>query len=62
MRRHLPLVLIGAGFLLGLVLLLLALDIARTERTLEGDDARFLAQPRISGYWRDDGIQPGRIR
>ncbi len=58
LRRHLPVVLIGSGFLLGLVLLLLALDIARADRSLSGDDARFLAQPRISGYWQDDGVLP----
>jgi hypothetical protein len=58
MRRHLPVALVCSGFLLGLVLLLLALDVARAERRVEGDDARFLAQPRIAGYWRDDGILP----
>lgn len=58
MRRHLPVALVGSGFLLGLVLLLLALDVARAERGLEGDDARFLAQPRIAGYWRDGGVLP----
>jgi hypothetical protein len=57
-RRHLPVVLVGSGFLLGLILLLLALDVARVERGLEGDDARFLAQPRIAGYWQDEGILP----
>ena len=50
--------LVGSGFLLGLILLLLALDVARADRGLEGDDARFLAQPRIAGYWQDGGVLP----
>lgn len=58
MRRHLPVALVASGFLLGLVLLLLALDVARAERGVQGDDARFLAQPRISGYWQDGGVLP----
>jgi hypothetical protein len=49
---------IGAGLLLGLLLLLLALDVHRAQRTLAGDDERFLAQPRIEGYWHDDGVLP----
>jgi hypothetical protein len=58
LRRSLPLALVCCGFLLGLVLLLLALDVARAERQLAADDARFLTQPRISGYWRDTGLLP----
>lgn len=58
MRRYLPAALVGSGLVLGIVLLLLALDVARAERRLDGDDARFLAQPRIAGYWRDDGVLP----
>lgn len=58
MRKHLPVALVASGFLLGLILLLLALDVARAERGLQGDDARFLAQPRIAGYWEDEGVLP----
>ena len=58
MRARWPLALIGTGFLLGVLLLLLALDVSRTVGRLEGDDARFLAQPRIPGYWEDRGILP----
>lgn len=58
MRRYLPVTLVGSGLVLGLVLLLLALDVARAGRGIDGDDARFLTQPRISGYWQDDGVLP----
>ena len=58
MKRYLPVALLSSGFLLGLVLLLLALDVARADRGIDGDDARFLTQPRISGYWQDDGVLP----
>ena len=51
MKRYVPVALVVAGFVVGLGLLLLALDIARAERELAGDDARFLAQPRVPGYW-----------
>jgi len=57
-RRYLPVTLIGGSFVLGLVFLLLALDVSRTERALAGDDARFLSQPRIGGYWGDTGVIP----
>jgi hypothetical protein len=58
MRRYLPVALVGSGFLLALVLFLLALDVARAERALEADDARFPSQPRIAGYWDDEGVLP----
>jgi len=58
LERHRPLILIGAGVLAGLLLLLLALDVSRAQRTIAGDDARFLSQPRIRGYWEDDGVLP----
>lgn len=58
MRRYLPAALVSAGLLLGVLLLLLALDVSRAARTIEGDDARFLAQPRASGYWVDKGVLP----
>ena len=58
MRRYLPAALVSAGLLLGVLLLLLALDVSRAARTIEGDDARFLAQPRVSGYWEDTGVLP----
>jgi hypothetical protein len=58
MRARLPVVLIGSGLLLGLLLLLLALDVSRAASTIEGDDARFLAQPRMPGYWEDAGVLP----
>ncbi len=58
MRARLPVALVAAGLLLGLALLLLALDVARVRRTIEGDDARFLAQPRIPGYWDVTGVLP----
>jgi hypothetical protein len=57
-RRYLPAALVGSGLVLGIVLLLLALDVTRADRGLDGDDARFLAQPRIAGYWRDEGVLP----
>jgi hypothetical protein len=57
-RRYLPAALVASGAVLGLLLLLLGLDIARADRTIEGDDARFLTQPRIQGYWEDEGIVP----
>jgi hypothetical protein len=49
---------IAAGFLVGLLCLLLAIDVARVDRSLAADDARFPAQPRVSGYWGDDGVLP----
>lgn len=58
MRRYLPAALVSGGLLLGILLLLLALDTSRASRTVEGDDARFLAQPRIAGYWEDSGVLP----
>jgi hypothetical protein len=58
MRRYLPAALVSAGLLLGLLSLMLALDVSRAAATIEGDDARFLAQPRISGYWDDGGVLP----
>ena len=58
MRRYLPVTLVAAGLVLGILCLLLALDISRAAGTVEGDDARFLAQPRIAGYWQDDGVLP----
>lgn len=58
MKRHRPAILVGSGFLAGVLLLLLALDVSRAERALAGDDARFLAQPRIGGYWEDGGVLP----
>ena len=58
MKRYLPAALVVSGFLAGLLLLLLALDVARVERSLAADDARFLSQPRIAGYWEDDGVLP----
>ena len=58
MNRYLPAALVSAGLLLGVVSLLLALDISRAAGTVEGDDARFLAQPRIAGYWEDGSVLP----
>jgi hypothetical protein len=58
MKRYLPVVLVVAGFVAGLGLLLLALDIARAERELQRDDTRFLAQPRVPGYWGSSGLLP----
>jgi hypothetical protein len=57
-RRHAPAILLGAGFVAGLLLLVLALDVWRAQRAVEEDDSRFLAQPRIQGYWEDDGVLP----
>jgi hypothetical protein len=57
-KRYLPVALVSGGLLLGLLLLLLALDVSRTAATVEGDDARFLSQPRIAGYWDDEGVLP----
>jgi hypothetical protein len=56
--RYLPLGLVAAGLLAGLALLLLAFDVARAERELERDDARFLAQPRLAGSWDGGGVLP----
>ena len=58
MKRYLPAALVSAGLLLGVLSLLLALDVSRAAGTVEGDDARFLAQPRIAGYWEDGGVLP----
>ena len=58
MKRYLPVTLVVAGLLTGVALLLLALDIARAERELQRDDTRFLAQPRVPGYWASDGVLP----
>ena len=58
MRRYLPVTLVSAGFVLGFLCLLLALDVSRAAGTVEGDDARFLAQPRVAGYWEDRGVLP----
>jgi hypothetical protein len=57
-KRYLPVTLVVVGFVAGLALLLLALDIARAERELQRDDARFLAQPRVPGYWEANGLLP----
>ena len=58
MKRFLPVAFVAAGFVVGLALLLLALDIARAERELARDDARFLTQPRVPGYWDTSGVLP----
>lgn len=58
MKRYLPSMLVTAGLLLGALSLLLALDVSRAAATVEGDDARFLAQPRVAGYWEDSGFLP----
>lgn len=58
MRRYLPAVALGSAFLTGLLLLVLALDVWRAHRSVEAGDARFLAQPRIAGYWQDRGVLP----
>ena len=58
MTRYRMPILLGAGFLAGILLLLLALDVWRAPRTVEGDDARFAAQPRVQEYWRDEGVLP----
>lgn len=58
MRARLPAALVGAGLVLGVLLLLLALDVSRAAATVEGDDARFLAQPRMPGYWEESGVLP----
>ena len=58
MSRNRLLALLGASFVAGVLLLLLALDVARTDGSLREDDARFLSQPRIDGYWEDDGVLP----
>lgn len=58
MRQRLPLLLAGVAALLGVLLLVLAVDVARVERSIAVDDARFLAQPRVEGYWEDDGLLP----
>ena len=58
MKRYVPVALVAAGFVVGLALLLLALDVARAERELARDDARFLAQPRVPGYWGAGGVLP----
>jgi len=58
MKRYLPVALVSSGLLLGILSLLLALDVSRVSGTVEGDDARFLAQPRIGGYWEDEGVLP----
>ena len=58
MRRYLPAGLVASGFAAGLVLLLLALDVSRVERSLAADDARFSSQPRVAGYWEGEGVLP----
>ena len=58
MKRYLPVALVVAGLATGVVLLVLAIDIARTERDLQRDDTRFLAQPRAPGYWSTSGLLP----
>lgn len=58
MTARVPAALVCTGFLFGVLLLLLALDVSRAADTLEGDDARFLAQPRMPGYWEDRGVLP----
>lgn len=58
MKRYLPAALAAAGFLTGLLLLLLALDVSRFDRSLAADDARFSSQPRAGAYWEDAGILP----
>jgi hypothetical protein len=57
-KRYLPAALVSTGLLLGVLSLLLALDVSRAADSIEVDDARFLAQPRIAGYWEDDGVLP----
>jgi hypothetical protein len=57
-RRYLPAALVAAGFLAGVLLLLLALDVSRVDRSLRADDARFPSQPRVAGYWQDNGVLP----
>ena len=59
MSRNRLLALLGASFVAGVLLLLLALDVARTDGSLREDDARFLSQPRIDGYWEDEGVPLG---
>lgn len=58
MRRYLPAVLVTSGFVAGLLLLLLALDVSRVDGSLAADDARFPSQPRVEGYWDDEGVLP----
>jgi hypothetical protein len=58
MKRYLPAGLVVSGVLVGLLLLLLALDVSRVDRSLASDDARFPSQPRIAGYWEDEGVLP----
>ena len=58
MKPHRPALLVGGGFLAGVLLLVLALDVSRAQRTLAGDDARFLSQPRVGSYWEDHGVVP----
>lgn len=41
-----------------MLLLLLALDVSRVDRSLRADDARFPAQPRVTGYWDEDDVLP----
>lgn len=58
MTGRLHIALVATGFVLGLASLLLAFDVSRAASTIEADDARFLAQPRIPGYWQDSGVLP----
>ena len=58
MTRHRVPILLGAAFVGGLLLLVLALDVWRAQRAVEADDARFVAQPRVREYWRDEGMLP----
>lgn len=58
MKRYLPVAAVTSGALLGLLLVLLALDVARARHALEGGDARFLAQQRLPGAWADTGVLP----
>lgn len=37
---------------------MLAVDVARLERALAADDARFAARPLAGGYWQDEGRLP----
>jgi hypothetical protein len=57
-ERALPIALVAGCFVVGLVLLVLALDVARLRSALTEDDARYRAAP-ADPLWQSEEVVPG---
>jgi hypothetical protein len=58
-RRHLPALGALVCLVIGVVLVLLALDARSWQRTVERDDLRFRALPAHTGLWQPPTVLPG---